>query len=83
MKSSPTPSLLPLCLWVFADVLALADLILRLTKGHIIPDILYIPAAVVILFTAVTVFYLRRYQKEQKAAKVTEIAMDMPDSEQI
>ncbi len=76
MKSSPTPSQLPLCLWIIADALALADLILRLTKGHIILDILYVPAAVTILFTAITLVYLRRYQKEQKAAKSETAAIE-------
>ena len=72
MKSSPTPSLLPFCLWMIADTLSLADLILRLTKGHIIPDILYVPVAVTVLFSAMTLIYLRRYQKEQKAVKAAE-----------
>jgi hypothetical protein len=46
-------------------VLALADLLLRLTKDHIVWDTVYIPAAVAILFTAITVVYLRRLRREQ------------------
>ena len=65
MKSSATPSLRPFILWMFADVLALADLLLRLTKDHIVWDTVYIPAAVAILFTAITVVYLRRLRREQ------------------
>ena len=65
MKSSATPSLRPFILWMFADVLALADLLLRLTKDHIVWDTVYITAAVAILFTAITVVYLRRLRREQ------------------
>jgi hypothetical protein len=70
MKSS-TPSLRPFILWMIADVLALADLILRLTKDHIILDTVYIPAAVAILFTVITLVYRRRYQREQKALRAS------------
>ena len=74
MKSSLSPSLIPACLWVIADTLALADLILRLTDGHIIWDILYVPIATVILFSACAAFYLRRYDREQKAYKAAKAA---------
>lgn len=79
MKRAIPPSLIPACLWVIADTLALADLILRLTDGHIILDILYVPIATVILFSACAAFYLRRYSKEQKAAKA---AAEAPDGKQ-
>ena len=79
MKSS-TPSLRPFILWMIADVLALADLILRLTKDHVILDTVYIPAAVAILFTVITLVYLRRYQREQKELRTAALMADMPES---
>ncbi len=82
MKPSLTPSLIPACLWVIADTLALADLILRLTEEHVILDILYVPIATVLLFSACAAIYLRRYQKEQKAAKSETAAAEAPDGKQ-
>ena len=79
MKHSVNPSPFPLVLWILATTLSLADLILRLTDGHIILDILYVPIATVILFSACAAFYLRRYSKEQKAAKA---AAEAPDGKQ-
>ena len=77
MKSSATPSLRPFILWMFADVLALADLLLRLTKDHIVWDTVYIPAAVAILFTAITVVYLRRLRREQAENASPNTSADM------
>lgn len=76
MKSSATPSLRPFILWMFADVLALADLLLRLTKDHIVWDTVYIPAAVAILFTAITVVYLRRLRREQAENASADMSVD-------
>ena len=77
MKSS-TPSLRPFILWMIAAVLALADLLLRLTKDHIVWDTVYIPAAVAILFTAITIVFLRRLQREQKALRTAALMADAP-----
>ncbi len=86
MKSSIPPSLIPACLWVIADTLALADLILRLTEPHVILDILYVPVATVLLFSACAAVYLRRYNKEQKAMKAAAAAAteatEAPDGKQ-
>ena len=84
MKSSLPPSLIPACLWVIADTLALADLILRLTDGHIIWDILYVPIAAVLLFSTCAAIYLRRYNQEQKAMKAAAAAetTEVSDSKQ-
>lgn len=80
MKSSATPSRTPFILWMIAAVLALADLLLRLTKDHIVWDTIYIPAAVAILFTAITIVYLRRLQREQKELRTAALMADMPES---
>jgi hypothetical protein len=84
MKSSFPPSLIPACLWVIADTLALADLILRLTEEHVILDILYVPIAIVLLFSTCAAIYLRRYNKEQKAMKAAAAAetTEVSDSQQ-
>ena len=79
MKHSAQPSPFPLVLWILATTLALADLILRLTDGHIILDILYVPAILTILFSAITTVYLRRFLKEQKAARSTEESIESPN----
>ena len=78
MKSSSTPSRTPFILWMIAAVLALADLLLRLTKDHIVWDTVYIPAAVAILFTAITIVYLRRLQREQKALRDSATPKETP-----
>ena len=81
MKHSVNPSPFPLVLWILATTLSLADLILRLTDGHIIPDILYVPAIVTVLFAGITAVYLRRFIKEQKAAKALHESAEATDHE--
>ena len=76
MQTSRKPSPIPLCLWIIADTLALADLILRLTKGHIVRDTLYIPIATVILFSAFVGLCLYRFSKRSKEASE-------PDSDEV
>ena len=68
MKRPNRPSPFPLVLWILATTLSLADLILRLTDGHIIPDILYVPIGVTLLFAGITTVYMRRFLKAQKTA---------------
>ena len=81
MKQTTNPSPFPLVLWILADTMALADLILRLTDGHIIPEILYVPVAVTALFTAITAVYLRRFLKAQKAANAAHEPEESSDGE--
>ena len=82
MKHSANPSPFPLVLWILATTLGLADVILRLTDGHVIPDILYFPVAVTVLFAGITVVYLRRFLRDQKAAHAAHTSGESSDGEQ-
>ena len=83
MKRPNRPSPFPLVLWILATTLSLADLILRLTDGHIIPDILYVPIGVTLLFAGITTVYMRRFLKAQRAFNAVRESADTsaPDPE--